>query len=60
MKGKVNPTVALNEYHEVLGAVFADLIEIESTGMNRTFTLPNEESKGVVLVLSDPIYNRRL
>jgi hypothetical protein len=49
MKGKVNPVVALNEYYEVLGAVFADLIEIQSTGMNWTFTLPNEESKDVVL-----------
>jgi hypothetical protein len=49
MKGKVNPVTALNEYHEVLGAVFADLIEIQSTGMNWTFTLPNEETKEVVL-----------
>jgi hypothetical protein len=49
MKGKVNPVTALNEYHEVLGAVFADLNEIQSTGMNWTFTLPNKDTKDVVL-----------
>jgi hypothetical protein len=49
MKGKVTPIMALNEYHEVLRAVFAELIEIQQTGMNWTFTLPGEENEDVVL-----------
>jgi hypothetical protein len=49
MKGKVTPITALNEYHEVLGAVFADLIAMQETGMNWTFSLPGEGSEDVVL-----------
>ena len=49
LKGKVSPYLALNEYHEVLQAVVSTLSEIQTTGMNWTFTFPGEESKDVIL-----------
>jgi hypothetical protein len=49
LKGKVTPVMALNEYHEVLGTVFAALKDVQSTCMNWTLTLPKEETKDVVL-----------
>lgn len=49
LKGKVSPAMALNEYHEVLGTVFRALSEVQSTGINWTFSFDGEEKKDVVL-----------
>jgi hypothetical protein len=49
LKGKVSPYLALNEYHEVLVALVSALSEIQTTGMNWTFSFPGEEAKDVIL-----------